>query len=92
MKVIVIADDERTARYVRENHETLADAIKDALFWPKPLQDVEVVAQLRAPNRQELLSLLAAMGAEPTPEEQLEWEYAGLDDLARRPGSGVYRG
>ena len=91
MKVIFVAESERDAKFVRDNHGTIAEGLRGLMFWPS-LGDFEVVAALRPPTQRELTALLEAMDAHPTPEELLELEYAALDDIATRDGrNGVYR-
>lgn len=90
MQVIFVCDNERDAKFVRDNADTIREDLEGLMFWPG-VPKFDVVPQLRPPTKQELLSLLEALGGHPTVEERMEWEYAQLEEQSRRPGSGVYR-
>lgn len=58
MKVLFVCEDERDAQYVRDNHETLEEALRSAMFWPR-WHEFVVVAATREPTGAEMRALRA---------------------------------
>jgi hypothetical protein len=63
MKVLFICEDEADAQFVRDNHETLEEALSGALFW-RTWPEFTVVASMMTPTYAELRALIEASEGE----------------------------
>jgi hypothetical protein len=89
MKVIFVCDTEYEVATVTVHAAEIAYAIRNTVFTFAD-KAVEVEARRVRPSREDLLSLLKALGG-PSEEEQDEFFFALCKEQSRRPGSGVHR-